>query len=97
MSTVRRATAPDSLRDAHKPDSTTGQQRRKLPGTSQQQLVFLNTHWGRTYTFAAPEEPGGQWTATANFGQHDQIHGWSAAELLEEVRGHYQANRPARR
>jgi hypothetical protein len=68
----------------------------QLAGTSQQQLVFLNTHWGRKYSFAVPEEPGGQWTASAEFGQHDQIQGWSAAELLEEVRGHYQANKAQR-
>ena len=66
----------------------------KTGGTCEQQLVFLNTHWGRQYSFAAPGEPGGQWTATAKFGQQDQIQEWSAAELLEEVRGHYQANRP---
>lgn len=65
-----------------------------LSGTAQQQLVFLITHWGRRYSFAAPEAPGRQWTATAKFGQHDQIHGWSAAELLEDVRGHYRSNRP---
>jgi hypothetical protein len=66
----------------------------ELGGTAQQQLVFLNTHWGSKYSFDTPEEPGGQWTATAKFGRHDQIQEWSAAELLEEVRGHYQANRP---
>jgi hypothetical protein len=76
------------------PDHMAEEQRRQLAGTSQQQLVFLNTHWGGNYSFAAPEVPGGQWTATAKFGQHDQIQEWSAAELLEEVRGHYQANRP---
>jgi hypothetical protein len=69
------------------------EQRMKLGGTKRQQLVFLNTHWGSKYSFAAPEEPGGQWTATAKFGQNDQIQEWSAAELLELVRGHYQANR----
>lgn len=68
--------------------------RMDLTGTTQQQLVFLITHWGRRYSFAAPEEPGAQWTATAEFGQHDQIHEWSAAELLEHVRAHYQVNRP---
>jgi hypothetical protein len=66
----------------------------ELHGTHQQQLVFLNTHWGSKYSFAAPEAPGAQWTAAARFGQHDQIHGWTATELLEEVRDHYQANRP---
>jgi len=56
--------------------------------------VFLNTHWSAKYSFAPPEAPGGRWTATAKFGQHDQIQGFSAAELLEEVRDHYQANKP---
>jgi hypothetical protein len=66
--------------------------RMELAGTSQQQLMFLNTHWGSKYSFAPPEAPGGQWTATAKFGQHDQIKEWSAAELLEEIRDHYRAN-----
>jgi hypothetical protein len=70
---------------------------RDLGGTNQQKLVFLNTHWGSKYSFAAPEAPGGQWTATAKFGQHDQIQEWSAAELLEEVRGHYSANKSKER
>ena len=61
----------------------------ELSGTTEQQLVFLNTHWGSKYVFAPPAEPGGQWTATAKFGQHDQIDGCSAAELLREVRDHY--------
>jgi hypothetical protein len=66
----------------------------ELFGTRGQQLVFLNTHWGSKYSFAAPETPDAQWRATAKFGQHDQLHEWSATELLELVRGHYQANRP---
>jgi hypothetical protein len=65
----------------------------ELSGTEEQQLVFLNTHWGSRYSFAAPEAPGGQWTATARSGQHDQIHGRTAAELLEEVREHFAASR----
>lgn len=65
-----------------------------IHGTHQQQLVFLNTHWGSKYSFAAPEAPGAQWIATARFGQHDQLRGWTAAELLEEARDHYQANGP---
>jgi hypothetical protein len=69
-------------------------ERAELRGTHQQQVVFLNTHWGSKYTFAAPEAPGARWTATATFGQHDQIQAFSAAELLEEVRDHYQANKP---
>lgn len=66
--------------------------RMELDGTNQQKLVFLNTHWGRQYSFAPPDVPGGQWTATAKFGQHDRIQEWSAAELLEEVRDHYRVN-----
>lgn len=66
----------------------------ELYGTHQQQLVFLNTHWGSKYSFVVPAAPGAQWTATARFGQHGELRGWTAAELLEEVRGHYQANRP---
>jgi hypothetical protein len=66
----------------------------ELHGTRQQQLVFLNTHWGSKYSFAAPGAPGAQWTAAATFGQHDQLRAWTAAELLEEVRDHYRANRP---
>jgi hypothetical protein len=65
----------------------------ELTGTAEQQLIYLNTHWGKRYTFAPPQAPGGQWTATAKFGQHDQIQEWSAAELLEDVRVHYQAHR----
>jgi hypothetical protein len=76
------------------PDLMAEEQRTELRGTSRQQLVFLNTHWGSKYSFAQPEEPGGQWTATAKFGQHDRIQQCSAAELLKEVRCHYQANRP---
>jgi hypothetical protein len=64
----------------------------ELGGTSQRQLVFLNTHWGSKYSFAPPEAPGGQWTATAKFGRYDQIQEWSAAQLLEEIRDHYKTN-----
>jgi hypothetical protein len=70
-------------------------QRIGLSGNVQQQLVFLNTHWGSKYSFTAPAKPGGQWTAEAKFGQHDQMTAESAAELLELVRGHYQAGKPA--
>jgi hypothetical protein len=57
--------------------------------------VFLNTHWGSKYSFTAPAKPRDRWTATAKFGQHDQLTGETAAELLERVHAHYQANRPA--
>jgi len=63
-----------------------------LHGTPQQQIVFLNTHWGSKYTFEAPQAPGSGWTATAKFGQHDRIEAPSAAELLGEIRDHYHAN-----
>jgi hypothetical protein len=66
-----------------------------LSGTTEQQLVFLNTHWGRQYSFTAPAKPGGRWTAVARFGQNDQIAAESATELLALVRDHYQASKPA--
>jgi len=65
-----------------------------IGGTSRQQLTFLNVHWGSKYSFSAPQESGDRWTATAKFGQHDQIQQDSATELLEEVRAHYQVNWP---
>jgi len=64
----------------------------ELPGTPVQQLVFLNIYWGGQYEFAAPQARGGRWTATAKFGQHDQLEGSSAGVLLEKVRGHYRAH-----
>ncbi len=45
--------------------------RTELGGTNEQKVVFLNTHWSAKYSFAPPEAPGGRWTATAKFGQHD--------------------------
>lgn len=66
----------------------------ELGGTVEQQLIYLNTHWGRRYAFTAPHEPAGPWTATAKFGSHDQMQAWTAKELLEETRAHYQANKP---
>jgi hypothetical protein len=76
------------------PDLMAEEQRMELGGTSQQQIIFLNTRWGTKYSFAAPEAPDAPWAATAKFGQHDQLHEWSAAALLEQVRGHYEASRP---
>jgi len=55
----------------------------------------LNTHRAGKYSFTAPATPGGRWTAVARFGQHDQLAAESAAELLEPVRGHYKASKPA--
>jgi hypothetical protein len=62
----------------------------ELCGTPQQQLVFLNAHWGRKYTFTLPGEPDSPWTATAKFGDHDELEAGTAGELLAEVRTHYQ-------
>jgi hypothetical protein len=66
-----------------------------LSGTVQQQLVFLNTHWGSKHSCTAPAKPGGRWTAAARFSQQDQLAAESATELVELVRGHYQASKPA--
>jgi hypothetical protein len=47
----------------------------ELRGTVQQQLVFLNTHWGSKYSFTAPAKPHGRWTAAARFGQQEELAG----------------------
>jgi hypothetical protein len=65
-----------------------------LTGTNEQVLAYLNTHWGREYSFAAPSAPGGRWSAVAKFGENHRIEEWSAGELLEEARSHYHANKP---
>jgi hypothetical protein len=65
-----------------------------IVGTVQQKLIYLHTHWGRRYEFAAPEQPSGKWAATARFGNHDGLEASSAAELLEDVRAHYRASAP---
>lgn len=65
-----------------------------LRGTKEQQLIHLNMHWGSRYDFTAPQNIGDKWTATARFGERDQIQASSAAELLKEVRDHYQTSRP---
>lgn len=65
----------------------------ELTGTVEQQLVFLNLHWGRKYTFTAPA-PGGDWTGRARFGKQDELLAESAGELLLAVRRHYAANKP---
>jgi hypothetical protein len=67
----------------------------ELGGTVEQQLIFLNTHWGRRYAFVLPHAPGGPWTATASFGGHDRLQGCTATELLEAVHAHYQAHKPS--
>jgi hypothetical protein len=66
----------------------------ELAGTREQRLIYLNTHWGRSYAFAAPCGPDGMWKATANFGTRDELEDASAADLLAKVRKHYQENRP---
>jgi hypothetical protein len=63
-----------------------------IRGTPEQQLIFLNTHWGRRYDFTAPASPGGTWVATDKFGDHQRLDAASAWELLEAVRNHYQRN-----
>ena len=66
----------------------------QLEGTSEQQLIFLNTHWGRRYTFTAPQAANCKWIATARFGQRDELEERSATDLLLAVRLHYVANQP---
>lgn len=67
---------------------------RRLVGSHEQQLVFLNMHWGGQYSFAAPAAPDGLWTATARFGPCDLLNGASAGDLLEQVRHHYRVSGP---
>jgi hypothetical protein len=71
-----------------------GGPRMELAGTGEQQLIYLNTHWGRSYAFAAPCGPDGMWTATAKFGARDELDDSSATGLLAKVRKHYEENRP---
>ena len=66
----------------------------ELGGTAEQQLIYLNTHWGRRYDFAPPQKARGPWTATARFGGHDRLQAPTPVALLEEVRAHYQASKP---
>jgi hypothetical protein len=66
----------------------------QLGGTAEQQLGFLNTHWGRAYRLTAPGLSDGNWTATAKFGDYDTLQAPSASNLLELVRAHYQASKP---
>jgi hypothetical protein len=66
----------------------------ELRGTTDQQLIYLNMHWGKQYSFVPPQTPWGEWAAMAKFGCRTQLQAQTAAELLEEVRAHYQANKP---
>jgi hypothetical protein len=63
-----------------------------ISGTPDQQLIYLNTHWGRRYEFTAPDRPGVAWMATGRFGDHEKLEAASAQELLEAVRRHYEAH-----
>jgi hypothetical protein len=63
-----------------------------IAGTPEQALVYLNTHWHSRYSFTQPETPGGNWTATAKFGDHDRLQAPTPAALLETVRAHYQSH-----
>lgn len=67
----------------------------ELGGTAEQQLIYLNTHWGRQYEFAPPQETGGLWTATARFGGHDGLQAPTSAALLVQARAHYKASKSA--
>jgi hypothetical protein len=53
-----------------------------------QWLDYFGEHFGDMYTVAAPSTPGKQWQATALFGQHDQLFGWSAAQLRNALTEH---------
>lgn len=69
----------------------------QLGGTREQQLIFLNTHWGRRCVFTSPQAANAKWLATANFGQHDSLEERSATDLLLSVRRHYAVNQPEAR
>jgi hypothetical protein len=62
------------------------------PRTNAQWLAYFSEHYGETYEVAAPSAPGGRWHATARFGQHDQLLGWSPTDLLDELIDHRHRN-----
>jgi len=64
----------------------------RQPRTHAQWLDYFRQHHGDGYTVCAPSAPGGQWRATALFGQHDQLFGWSPTELLDELIEHRSRN-----
>jgi hypothetical protein len=64
----------------------------EIAGTTVQQLIFLNLHWGRMYAFTAPNGANAFWTAQAKFGDQDELRAESATEMLREVRAHYAAS-----
>jgi hypothetical protein len=65
----------------------------ELTGTPEQQLVFLNLHWGRVYEFTAPDRAGAPWTAQAKFADQDELQAKSATEMLYVVHAHYAAKK----
>jgi hypothetical protein len=62
------------------------------PRTQAEWLDYFREHYGDAYQVVAPGAPGGQWNATALFGQRDQLSGWSATELLDELTEHRSRN-----
>jgi hypothetical protein len=62
------------------------------PRTYAEWLGYFREHYGDTYEVSEPSAPGGQWKATALFGQRDQLSGWSATELLDELTEHRPGN-----
>jgi hypothetical protein len=58
------------------------------PRTHAQWLDYFGENYGDRYSVVRPSAPGGQWRATAQFGQRDQLFGWSASELLDELIEH---------
>ena len=72
------------------------QAERSGPRTHAQWLDYFRERYGDTCTVAAPSAPGGQWQATELSGQHDQLFGWSATELLDELTEHRTRNHPGR-
>jgi hypothetical protein len=61
------------------------------PRTYAQWLDYFSEHYSK-YEVAAPSAPGGQWQATAQFGRHDQLFGWTPTELLDELIDHRHRN-----
>jgi hypothetical protein len=64
----------------------------RRPRTHAQWLDYFREQYGDAYTVAAPSAPGGQWQATELSGRHDQLFGWSATELLDELIEHRARN-----
>jgi hypothetical protein len=62
------------------------------PRTHAQWLDYFGEHYGDAYEVSAPSAPSGQWKATALFGQHDKLFGWSPTELHDELTEHRSRN-----